>query len=261
MLGAVVGPLLAALLVWLGIEFRSVILWSLLPGVVAAAAMFFLAQDRVIATTAGAVHESPAPPRQRFPKVFWYFLVGVFLFGLGDFSRTFLIWLAVHALGETTRTSGIISLAVLLYALHNLCSALAAYPVGYWGDHTAKLRVLLVGYGLGVATNVMLALASGSVGWLIAAIVLSGVYIAVEETIEKAVAADLLPRELRSLGFGILACVNAVGDMASSLYVGFLLDAGQGHVAFGIAAALGMTGVVWLLLVLRRSPPGLGQRA
>jgi MFS family permease len=80
------------------------------------------------------------------------------------------------------------------------------------------------------------------------------VYIAVEETLEKAVAAELLPRERRSLGFGILACGNAVGDMVSSLYVGLLLEAGYAALAFGIAAAVGVIGVGWMTwLIWRRS--------
>jgi MFS family permease len=172
----------------------------------------------------------------------------VFLFGLGDFSRTFVIWLAARAVGEDGhQTAGMVSVAVLLYTLHNLVSAGAAYPTGYLGDRTSKLRILVGGYGLGVGTNLLLAILGGSLGWLVAAIVLSGVYIAVEETLEKAVAAELLPRELRSLGFGILACANAVGDMASSLYVGFLLQADRPGLAFGIAAAVGGLGFLWMV--------------
>jgi hypothetical protein len=78
------------------------------------------------------------------------------------------------------------------------------------------------------------------------------VYIAIEETLEKAVAAELLPRERRSLGFGILACGNAVGDMASSLYVGLLLEAGYTTLAFGIAASLGAVGVGWMVWLIGR---------
>jgi hypothetical protein len=52
---------------------------------------------------------------------------------------------------------------------------------------------------------------------------------------------------LRSLGFGILACANAVGDMASSLYVGFLLQADRPGLAFGIAAAVGGLGFLWMV--------------
>ena len=252
MLGAVAGPLVAALLVWVGVEFRTVILWTLIPGLLAAGSMFFLTRERETAITAAPDGTVPQQ-RQPFPRAFWLFLVGVLLFGLGDFSRTFLIWLAAKGLGEDgSHAAGAVSVAVLLYTLHNLVSAGVAYPIGHLGDRSSKLQILLWGYGLGVGTNVLLALFSGSLGWLVAVVVLSGTYIAVEETLEKAVAAEMLPRELRSLGFGILACANAVGDMASSLYVGFLLESQHPGWAFGIAAALGATGVLWLWLMGKR---------
>jgi MFS family permease len=253
MLGAVAGPLVATLLIWLAIDFRTVILWTLLPGLAAASAMFFM--------TRGVEHDGPAaasvasqPKRPAFPRTFWIFLVGVFLFGMGDFSRTFLIWLAARGLGEDgVHAGGSISIAVLLYTMHNLVAAGSAYPVGRLGDRGSKLRLLVGGYGLGVVTNLLLAIAGGTLVWLVGAIVLSGIYISVEETLEKAVAAELLPRELRSLGFGILACANAVGDMVSSLYVGFLLQHGQERWAFGLAAGVGAAGVAWMLGVLRRA--------
>lgn len=252
MIGAVVGPLLAAAFVWGGIQFRTLLLWTLVPGLAAAGAIFILTKDRGVKAT--ATSDSVGPTRQRFPSAFWFFLVGVFLFGMGDFSRTFLVLLAATGLGESALpSSGVLSGAVLLYAMHNLVSAMAAYPAGHLGDRGSKLTVLIAGYAIGVVTNLVLALFLGSLSSLIAAIVMSGIYIAVEETLEKAVAAELLPRELRSLGFGILACTNAVGDMASSVYVGLLLEAGRPSVAFGIAAAFGVAGVSWLLWARARA--------
>lgn len=261
MLGAVAGPLLAALLVWQGVRYPTIILWTVVPGVAAAAAMFWLATEREpppAPTQPPAEELAPPLPRPAFPRAFWLFLIGVFLFGMGDFSRTFLIWLAARALGqEAAPTTGVLSVAVLLYALHNVVSALAAYPIGHLGDRRSKLSVLLsTGYAVGVATNLLLAALAGSLAWLVVAIVLSGVYIAAEETLEKAVAAELLPRELRSLGFGILACANAVGDMASSLYVGLLLQAHRSGLAFTLAAAFGLAGMVWLTFLRREIPAG-----
>jgi len=253
MLGAVVGPLLAFLLLWSGIEFRAIILWTIIPGLSAAAAFTLLTQERSAASKApNSGAEAPPAGRPPFPKAFWLFLVGVFLFGLGDFSRTFVVWLAARALGEDgTNAAGSLSIAVMLYMMHNLVSALAAYPIGHAGDRRAKLPVLAAGYALGVGTNLLLAFFSGSLAWLVLAIVCSGVYIAAEETLEKAVAAELLPRELRSLGLGILACGNAVGDMVSSLYVGLLLEAGFAALAFGMAAGVGAAGVCWMAWLAR----------
>jgi MFS family permease len=258
MLGAVAGPLLAALLVWGGIHYSTIILWTIVPGVAAAAAMFFLTTEREPPPRQPPPSDetaAPPMPRPAFPRAFWLFLVGVFLFGIGDFSRTFLIWLAARALGEDgAPAEGVLSVAVLLYALHNVVSALAAYPIGHLGDRWPKLSVLqTAGYAVGVGTNLLLAARAESLPWLVVAIVLSGVYIAAEETLEKATAAEMLPRELRSLGFGVLACVNAVGDMASSLYVGFLLQAQRPGLAFSLAAGFGLAGVVWLAVHQRMS--------
>ncbi|MCL4190320.1 MAG: MFS transporter [Thermoguttaceae bacterium] len=266
MLGAVVGPLLAVLLLWVGLEFRTIILWTIIPGLLAAGAFFFFTTERDTSPhVTPATGDSKPVSRPAFSKAFWLFLAGVFLFGLGDFSRTFLVWLAARAVGEDGgMAAGSLSLAALLYMVHNLVSAVAAYPVGQVGDRRSKLSVLMVGYGMGVGTNLLLALMGGSLAWLVAAIALSGVYIAVEETLEKAVAAEMLPRELRSLGFGILACTNAVGDMASSLYVGYCLGVGREMTGFGVAAAFGLLGLLWLLVfvrVMRSKPTDLGRQA
>ena len=257
MIGAVAGPLTATLLVYLGIEFKSIILFALAPGVLAASSMLFLAREKVPETSAGA-DAAANPVKPRFPRVFWLFLVGVLLFGLGDFSRTFLILIAAGGLKENQgMASGTLSIAVLLYAMHNLISAFAAFPAGHLGDRFSKRGVLIAGYGLGVVTNLLLALSGGSLPVIIAAIALSGIYIAIEETLEKATVAQMLPRELKSLGFGILACANAVGDMGSSIYVGTLMGAGRSTLAFSIAAGFGTLGVVWMLAITL----GIGRRA
>lgn len=253
MLGAVAGPLMATLLVGLGVEFQRVILLAVVPGLLATSAMAFLPRERALPPSSAPMPGAMAPARAAFPRRFWLFLGGVTLFGLGDFSRTFLVWLAARALGEDgPPAGGTVSMAVLLYTVHNVVAALAAYPAGHLGDRRSKLRVLVAGYGIGVVTNLLLAATGTQVGWLVLAIVLSGVYISVEETLEKAVAADLLPPELRSLGFGILACANAVGDMVSSVYVGLLLEQGAPFPAFALAATCGALGVGWMVVALWR---------
>jgi len=273
MLGAVSGPLIAALLVWVGWARDNIILLTVIPGLAAAAAFYFLTREKTSAaaepasgastqrltrekTSAAAEPASGASTQgPAIPARFWQFLVGVFFFGLGDFSRTFLIYLAAQALGEDKKSSAaMISLAVLLYAFHNLISALAAYIIGHLADRVDKLRLLVAGYALGVVTNGLLGLAGGSIAWLVVALILSAIYLAAEQTLEKAAAAEFLPREQRSLGFGILASSNAVGDMVSSLAVGFLLQFGRPEVAFGSAAAVGACGVIWLFgLVVREN--------
>lgn len=242
MLGAVAGPLLAALLIALGIKVHIIILVTLVPALVAVLSFFSLTRDRSVADEAATVAS------RHLPRRFWLYLTGVTLFGLGDFSRTFLILLAAATFVTDTRpTAGTLSVPVLLYAAHNAISALAAYPAGHLGDRGSKLRVLAGGYALGVLTNTLLAFSAGAPALLVIAIVLSGSYLATEETLEKAVAAEMLPREQRSLGLGVLAAANAVGDMGSSIAVGVFLAAGHTVLAFLLPAFVGLLGTLWMV--------------
>jgi hypothetical protein len=239
---------------------------TLVPGIGAAAAIYFLVRERaatatarsqIITDTNAAAHAATT----KLPRAFWLLLGGVVLFGLGDFSRTFLVLLidraasqpgVVAATDEDAVGISAAQIAILLYAVHNLIRAGAAYPVGHLGDRGSKVNLLFGGYCLGVATNLLIAVFHGSLAGLCAAVLLSGVYIAIEETLEKAVVAELLPRDVRSLGFGILASANAVGDMVSSLGVGLLIDAGRPGLAFSLAATAGAGGAMWLIVLKLR---------
>jgi len=132
MLGALLGPLTAAGMIALGSSVRSVILWSMLPSALAAASILFLTRDRG-GPDQLPITESPAAgkaislaDRKQLPREFWWLVGGVTLFGLGDFSRTFLIVVAAGALGEVASSpTALLSTAVLIYAGHNLVSAFA----------------------------------------------------------------------------------------------------------------------------------------
>jgi len=251
MLGAVAGPLLALTLLWSGVSLRTLIAISIVPALLAVASVSVFTHDK---PTPNAVADAATrTASHRLPRSFWLFLVGVLLFGLGDFSRTFLIFLVAEKMGGRA-APGALSAGVVAYTVHNIVSAVAAFPAGRLGDRLPKWKVLGAGYALGVATNVVLAGASTSLAGLAAAVVGSGIYIAIEETMEKSAAAELLSREQRSFAFGILACANAIGDMASSLYVGALLATGHGRAAFALAALLGSIGLGWVVIVGRRSP-------
>lgn len=246
MAGAVVGPLLAVSMLWLGAPLVSVIAVSFAPSILSALSILFLTRDRE--SPEGAT-KAPTE-RQPLPRRYWLLVLGVLLFGLGDFSRTFLIFMVADVLGGVAK-DGMLTGGAIAYAVHNIISGLAAFPAGRLSDRIPKWQVLVGGYALGVATNVLLAVAGGTLAGLAVAIVGSGIYIAVQETVEKATVAQLLTREQRSLGFGILAGANAVGDMVSSLYVGTLLSGGRPQLAFGIAAACGLVGALWILAVGR----------
>ena len=61
--------------------------------------------------------------------------------------------------------------------------------------------------------------------------------------------AELLPRNQRSLGLGVLAGANAIGDLVSSLFVGLMLAAGHPTLAFAAPAIAGALGVTWMMVI------------
>jgi MFS family permease len=246
MLGAVVGPLVALVTLGLGFPIVVVIAVSFLPSLLSAMCILAMTRDRI------ALDHDPSAgerPRDRhLPRRFWLFVAGVLVFGLGDFSRTFLIYLVADSFGGSA-VRGALTAGVLTYTVHNAVSGLAAFPAGRLGDRIPKWKVLVFGYALGALTNLVLAGGRSNIFLLAVAVMSSGVYIAIEETVEKAAVAELLPRDQRSLGFGILASANAVGDMVSSLYVGTLLAAGQASFAFTIAGVFGALGAAWIFVI------------
>lgn len=257
MLGAVVGPLLAILLIAVGLTAGEVIGWTILPALVPVLAIALFVRDRGAEKDAALATASPP-----LPPAFWRLIRAVSLFGVSDFSRTFLILLAARALGGSSGASadvatgfgtGSITAAVALYALHNALSAVAALGLGRLADRFPKPRLLAAGYAVGAATHAILAFGSESLAWLVAAIVLSSVYVAAEETLEKATCAALVPRASRSKAFGLLAGANSLGDLASSVGIGLALQFGHGRLGFAICAALAGLGA--LVVARVESPP------
>jgi len=239
--GAVLGPLLAMLLLAQGVAPRHLLLVSVVPGVLAFLAIALL------------VVEGPHVPRPaRFSlfgelegtgRPFRRYLSGILIFGCGDFSRTLLILYATQAMTGSLFSMEGASAAVALYVLHNAISALAAFPMGAMADRRGHRRVIIGGYLFAAATTFGFALAPPSPAWLFFLFVCSGIYIAAEEVAEKAYAASLLPTDRRGTGMGLLAATNGVGDMVSSALVGTLWGLFPEHAwGFGIAATLQLVG-------------------
>ena len=253
MIGAVAGPLLALSLLAAGIVFKSVLFIAIVPGLLAAACVVWLVKEHAHDPAAAP----PAVLRPTMPRGYWPLVGAVLLFGLGDFSRSFLILAVAKATPVADDGKAMIfGLPVLLYALHNGVSAVATFPSGQLADRFGRKRVLAAGYLLGLCVNLTLALGSRSLAAVCFAFLLSGVAIAVEETVEKACVSEMLPRESRSYGLGVLATANAVGDMVSSIGVGVLWDRMGAGSAFGSAAGCSATGLLLLVAIARRGDRG-----
>lgn len=248
--GAIVGPLLAFVLLP-RIGFRGLLWLSIVPGLLAVASIWLLTTNR--AGRPGAKHGILIGLRA-LPVSYREFLGGVFVFGLGDFAHTLLILRVTDVLAPSMGRTAAASLAVLGYALHNVVGAAASYIFGGLADRTRKLPLLALGYLLAAAAFAGLGVAGDHGKVVFALFVASGVYIGIQEVLEKAVGAELLPTAMRGTGFGALATANGIGDLFSSSVAGLLWTAVSPAAAFTCAAVLTMAGsaVMWWISARER---------
>ena len=80
---------------------------------------------------------------------------------------------------------------------------------------------------------------------------LSGLFIAAEDALESALAGEMVGEEARGLGFGALAAVNGVGDLVSSVMIGFIWTFIGYSTGFEIAAILAAAGTILLVWTTR----------
>ena len=114
-----------------------------------------------------------------------------------------------------------------------------------------KRGFLLAAYALAAAMNLILIVAAPSIVTLVVVFVLAGAAYALQQSLERAIAADLTPVEVRSTGFGVLATANGVGDLVSSAIVGALWTAVSPQVAFTYALIMSSVGAIVTRAALR----------
>ena len=248
-IGAIVGPATAfVLLAALHHNYRRVFLLTLIPGICAAGVIAFLVREKERKPVA---HVSFGERLRLLPRPYRKFLVAVGIFGAGDFAPTLLILLATQKLAPALGPAMAASVAVGFYVLRNIYYAGFAYVAGGLADRFKKQFVLAFGYAL-AAVMALLIVAAPMTIWLLGIIfILSGMHVAIGETLEDSFCAELVGEEQHGMAFGVLATVNGVGDFLSSIIVGALWTAAGTSVAFGYSAVLFSLGA---LLVLQTRP-------
>jgi MFS family permease len=246
-LGAVLGPLCATALVgFLGA--RGVLKLTIIPGLAAAVAFALL----VPATQGAESHRTPgfASSFGQMPKPFWRFLAGVFAHGIGDFAPTLLILRASQILSPRFGAGRAATMAVALYTVYNIVNAAASYPAGALGDRIGKRNLLALGYLTGALAYSGFIFVRPTIPALVVLFGLAGIHGAMQASLEKSMAAELLPQRARGSGFGVLATVNGIGDLVSSIAVGVLwssISPNAGFLYAGIFTLAGATLVYFLV--------------
>jgi MFS family permease len=243
-LGAVFGPLLALGLV-AAVGVRWAIALSVVPGLLAAAAIVYAIRH----TTRPATHPT-VPLRFQVRPVLrgdlGRLMAAVTAFEVGNVAATLLILRATELLTPAHGLATATSLALALYTVHNLAATAASLPAGRTADRLGTrgpIWVLATGVALFLAAYLGFAVDTTNLALLALPFAAAGLAIGCVETAEHSAVAALAPANIRGSAFGLLAAVQAGGNLAASTVAGILWTATSPTVAFGYLAA-------WMLLAL-----------
>lgn len=215
--GAVLGPL-AALYLMSHFGFKTTFLATLIPGLIAALLIAFAVKERAHVSQHSAKFFSHFTG---LPSVFREYLVGVGAAGIGDFSNTLLILWATESLSGTYGSRATL-IAITLYTGYNIVYTGSCYLAGVLADRFHKPSLLAGGYAIAVIPAVFLMFAPHTILAFAFIFGFSGLYMGFWETLETSASAEVLPANVRGTGFGLLATVNGIGDLLSSIIVGLL---------------------------------------
>ena len=231
--GAMVGLLIAALVVWLTQAnnlqlgentFRTVVLVSLIPAFLAVLSLALVARDVAKRSDLSA----PRITLKGLGKPFLTFMLIVGLFDLGNSSDAFLV------LRAQERGMGIIGILLML-AMFNLVYALISTPAGALSDRVGRRKVIVGGwlvYGL-----IYLGFALAQSAWHVWVLYLAyGFYYGLAYGTAKAMVADLVAPELRGTGFGTYNAILGILDFPASLIAGLLWQGVGSWAGFGPSA-------------------------
>lgn len=238
--GAVVGPLVATVLLAAGLEVRTIFALTLVPGVLAVASVLVVKEPAraAVPRAPGSPGATPLGPRLR------RLLALIALFALANSSDAFLL---VRAGELGVPTAWIPTVWLVLHVSKMAWSARA----GAWSDRHPPAWLIGAGWLLYVACYVVLAAATGP--WVaVATLVVYGAVAGLTEPAEKKLIRQLAPADAQGRAFGAYHGVMGAAAIPAGLLTGTLWEQLGAPVALGASAALAF---VALLLLVRWARP------
>lgn len=242
-LGAVLGPLIAfAILRWEGLPLRTVFLLTAIPGALAVLTLLFGVRE--VPRSAPPKKDGEAGLKAPLGGRFWAYLGVLLLFTLGNSTDAFLL-LRAGQLGVAT------SLIPILWALLNLVKALSNTPGGILSDRLGRKPLIAAGWLVYAAVYFLFGRAGQTWhAWALFAVY--GIYFGLTEGVEKALVADLVPKDRRGAAFGWYNLAIGIGALPASLLFGALWDRWGSATAFNFGALLALAAAVGVIFVVPR---------
>jgi len=236
--GAIAGPLLA-LCILRAHDVRTVFWMAAIPGgltvLIAALGIREVRRTRAAATPKA----EPAASWRDLPGRFYYVLMVVALFSLGNSSDMFLVLRAQNV--------GIgVAYAPLLGLVFNITYTAISWPAGSLSDRLPKRVIAAAGYAVFAGVYFAFAWApSKAVIWV--AMAVYGLFYALTAPVLKALVSGTVNPSVRGRAFGVFDFTSSVTMLLASLITGELWKHYGAALPFGLSAGLALVCAVLLL--------------
>ena len=244
--GAVVGPLIAfALLRYMNLSLRNVFWLAAIPGVLAFIVLVVAVKE--IEAPAAVAQDGTKPhlsTAESLSKRFWAYLCVVLLFTLGNSTDAFLL-LRSNQLGVA------VALAPILWAFLNMVKTLFGTWLSGLSDRIGRKPLIVAGWLLYAA--VYFGFSRATVAWHAWALIGAyGLFYAMTEGTEKALVADIVPKDKRGVAFGWYNLAIGLGALPASLMFGAIWDRMGAPAAFMFGASLALVAAIGMAVVAPR---------
>jgi MFS family permease len=238
-LGAVLGPLLAVLLLELHVPLRWIFAIAVIPGLLSVLVIVLLVREH---------RETPQKRafRLSLPKssAFRWLLAGSLIFAAGNSSDAFLLLRAKDVVGGSVFHAAIG--ATLLYVLYNIVYAAGSLPLGGLSDRVGQYPLVIAGYAVFALVYLGFAGAS-SVPALAGLFAVYGLYIAATEGTSKALIGRAIPTGQRASALGLYYTATGLAAFAASTVGGLLWSAYGSWATFAFGAVLAVVAATLML--------------
>jgi MFS family permease len=245
--GAIVGPLLALLLLHLGHGLRTIFWIAAIPGLASIVVVWLLVRETRATSESPERGEDPTQVktglgwatrgRGALPGSFYYVVIAVSLFSIGNSSDMFLV-LRAQDVGIAA------AFAPALGLVFNVVYTATSWPAGRLSDRISKRRMAAAGYVVFAIVYAVFAWApSRAAIW--GAFAFYGLYYSLTNPVLRALVAQTIAPELRGRAFGVFYFATSVAALLASVITGemwkhfgaplpFYLSAGLAVVAAGM---------------------------
>ena len=241
-LGALLGPIIAIIILYLTTNnFRFVLWFAVIPAVLCIVVLIFGVKETTLKKN--VLKKKSYFLFKNFSKitpVIWLFFLTVFILNLGHFSEAFLL-LRSQEIGLK------VSFIPIVFVVMNVAYAIVAVPFGHLADKVGFFIPIVCGFLILVLSNIILALTNG-IEWMFAGIIFWGIHLGMTQGLLLAIVAQLSPLELRGTSFGLLHSITGAALFVASLIAGYLWQYYNSGLIFIVSAIITSVGITFFIL-------------